>query len=44
MPITTIQVRTTYTPAQEVAIIEAVQTALVESLKIPAQDRHGQGS
>jgi phenylpyruvate tautomerase PptA (4-oxalocrotonate tautomerase family) len=40
MPITTIQVRTTYTPAQEVAIIEAVQTALVEALKIPAQDRH----
>jgi phenylpyruvate tautomerase PptA (4-oxalocrotonate tautomerase family) len=40
MPITTIQVRTTYTPAQEVAIIEAVQAALVEGLKIPLQDRH----
>jgi phenylpyruvate tautomerase PptA (4-oxalocrotonate tautomerase family) len=40
MPITTIQVRTTYTPEQEVAIIEAVQTALVEGLKIPSQDRH----
>jgi phenylpyruvate tautomerase PptA (4-oxalocrotonate tautomerase family) len=40
MPVTTIQVRTTYTPEQEVAIIEAVQAALVEGLKIPLQDRH----
>jgi phenylpyruvate tautomerase PptA (4-oxalocrotonate tautomerase family) len=40
MPITTIQVRTQYTPAQEVAIIEAVQTALIEGFKIPPEDRH----
>jgi phenylpyruvate tautomerase PptA (4-oxalocrotonate tautomerase family) len=40
MPITTIQVRTDYTPAQEVAIIEAVQTALIEGFKIPPEDRH----
>jgi phenylpyruvate tautomerase PptA (4-oxalocrotonate tautomerase family) len=40
MPLTTIQVRHTYTPEQEVAIIEAVQRALVEGLKIPLQDRH----
>lgn len=40
MPITTIQVRTDYTPAQEADIIEAVQTALVEGFKIPAEDRH----
>lgn len=40
MPVTTIQVRHTYTPEQEVAIIEAVQIALVEGLKIPLQDRH----
>jgi phenylpyruvate tautomerase PptA (4-oxalocrotonate tautomerase family) len=40
MPVTTIQVRTTYTPEQEVAIIEAVQTALIEGFKIPVHDRH----
>jgi phenylpyruvate tautomerase PptA (4-oxalocrotonate tautomerase family) len=40
MPVTTIQVRTTYTPEQECGIIEAVQAALVEGLKIPAEDRH----
>jgi phenylpyruvate tautomerase PptA (4-oxalocrotonate tautomerase family) len=40
MPLTTIEVRTTYTPQQEVAIIEAVQAALVLGFKIPLQDRH----
>jgi phenylpyruvate tautomerase PptA (4-oxalocrotonate tautomerase family) len=40
IPITTIAVRTSYTPEQEVAIIEAVQTALVEGFKIPPEDRH----
>ena len=38
MPVTTVQVRTTYTPEQELAIIEAVQTALVEGFKIPLRD------
>lgn len=40
MPVTTVQVRTPYTLEQECAIIEAVQAALVEGLKIPLQDRH----
>jgi phenylpyruvate tautomerase PptA (4-oxalocrotonate tautomerase family) len=40
MPVTTIQVRHAYTPEQECAIIEGVQAALVEGLKIPAEDRH----
>ncbi len=40
MPVTTIQVRTNYTAEQEMAIIEAVQAALVEGLKIPLHDRH----
>lgn len=40
MPITTIDVRTAYTSEQEIAIIEAVQAALVEGFKIPAEDRH----
>jgi phenylpyruvate tautomerase PptA (4-oxalocrotonate tautomerase family) len=39
MPSTTIDVRTSYTPAQEVAIIEAVQSALVQAFKIPHDDR-----
>ncbi len=39
MPSTTIEVRTSYTPAQEVAIIEAVQSALVQAFKIPLDDR-----
>lgn len=39
MPSTTIEVRTTYTPEQEVQLIEAVQAALVEGFKIPAKDR-----
>jgi phenylpyruvate tautomerase PptA (4-oxalocrotonate tautomerase family) len=40
MPLTTIDIRTTYTEAQEVAIIEAVQSALIEGFKIPVEDRH----
>jgi phenylpyruvate tautomerase PptA (4-oxalocrotonate tautomerase family) len=40
MPLTTIDIRATYTEAQEVAIIEAVQSALVEGFKIPVEDRH----
>ncbi len=40
MPITTIQARASYSAAQEVALIEAVQAALVEGLQIPAHDRH----
>jgi phenylpyruvate tautomerase PptA (4-oxalocrotonate tautomerase family) len=39
MPSTTIDIRTSYTPAQEVAIIEAVQSALVQAFKIPSGDR-----
>jgi phenylpyruvate tautomerase PptA (4-oxalocrotonate tautomerase family) len=39
MPSTVIDVRTSYSPAQEVAIIEAVQSALVQAFKIPLQDR-----
>ena len=39
MPSTLIEVRCTYTPEQEVQIIEAVQAALVEGFKIPAGDR-----
>jgi phenylpyruvate tautomerase PptA (4-oxalocrotonate tautomerase family) len=40
MPLTTIHIRTTYTPAQEVSIIEAVQLALSDVLKLPADDRN----
>jgi phenylpyruvate tautomerase PptA (4-oxalocrotonate tautomerase family) len=40
MPLTTIDICTTYTPAEEVAIIEAVQTALLETLQLPADDRN----
>jgi phenylpyruvate tautomerase PptA (4-oxalocrotonate tautomerase family) len=40
MPVTTVEVRTNYTATQEVAIIEAVQAALIEGLKIPLEDRH----
>ena len=39
MPSTVIDVRTSYTPAQELAIIEAVQSALVQAFKIPLHDR-----
>jgi phenylpyruvate tautomerase PptA (4-oxalocrotonate tautomerase family) len=40
MPLTTIEVRTTYTQQQESAIIEAVQSALIEGFKIPLDDRN----
>lgn len=39
MPATTIEVRTTYTPAEEVAIVDAVHDALVDAFRIPAQDK-----
>ena len=39
MPATTIEVRTTYSPAEETAIIDAVHAALVEAFRIPAQDK-----
>lgn len=39
MPSTVVEVRNQYSPDQEVKIIEAVQSALVESFKIPPDDR-----
>jgi len=39
MPSTTIEIRTSYSPEQETAIIDAVQAALVEAFKIPVDDR-----
>ncbi len=39
MPSTLIEVRRSYTPAQEARIIEAVQSALVEGFRIPVDDR-----
>jgi phenylpyruvate tautomerase PptA (4-oxalocrotonate tautomerase family) len=39
MPSTTIEVRTTYSPEQEIRLIEAVHAALIEGFKIPADDR-----
>lgn len=40
MPSTTIDICTTYTQAEEVAIMEAVQKALLETLRLPANDRN----
>jgi phenylpyruvate tautomerase PptA (4-oxalocrotonate tautomerase family) len=40
MPLTTIDIRTTYPEQVEVEIIEAVQRALLETLKLPANDRN----
>ena len=40
MPLTTLHIRTTYSPAQEISIIEAVQKALLETLQLPANDRN----
>ncbi len=40
MPSTTIEVRRAYSPDEEVAIIEAVQGALVAALRLPASDRN----
>lgn len=39
MPATLIEVRRSYGPEQEVAIIEAVHAALVSSFKIPPEDK-----
>lgn len=40
MPSALIEVRRTYTPEQEVALIEAVHSAMVEAFKIPPEDRN----
>ena len=40
MPSVLIEVRKSYTPEQEVALMEAVQAALVEAFKIPTHDRN----
>src|SRR5262245_24649174 len=40
MPSTTIEVRRSYTADEEVAIIDAVQAALVAALRLPAHDRN----
>jgi phenylpyruvate tautomerase PptA (4-oxalocrotonate tautomerase family) len=40
MPITTIDIRTTYPQQVEIDIIEAVQRALLETLQLPAHDRN----
>lgn len=40
MPLTTIDIRTTYPEQVEIEIIEAVQKALLETLKLPAHDRN----
>lgn len=40
MPSTLIEVRRSYTPEEEVAIIDAVHDSLVAAFRIPAQDRH----
>ena len=40
MPSALIEVRRKYTPEQEVALIEAVHSAMVEAFKIPLEDRN----
>lgn len=40
MPLTTIDIRTTYPETVEIEIIEAVQKALLETLELPANDRN----
>lgn len=40
MPSVVIEVRREYSPEQEVAIIEAVQSALVQHFQIPEKDKH----
>jgi len=40
MPGAVIEVRRTYSPAEEVAIIDAVHDALVAAFKIPQGDKH----
>src|SRR5688572_5801357 len=39
MPSTTVEVVRQYAPEEETAIVEAVHAALVEGIKIPAEDR-----
>ncbi|WP_345543706.1 tautomerase family protein [Microbacterium jejuense] len=39
MPSVLIEVRRAYTPAEEVALIDAVHAALVQAFKIPEEDR-----
>jgi phenylpyruvate tautomerase PptA (4-oxalocrotonate tautomerase family) len=39
MPSVLIEVRRAYTPAEEVALIDAVHAALVQAFKIPVEDR-----
>jgi phenylpyruvate tautomerase PptA (4-oxalocrotonate tautomerase family) len=40
MPLTHIHIRHTYTREQEIALIEAVQQALLDTLQLPADDRN----
>ncbi len=40
MPLTTIDIRTTYPEPVEIEIIEAVQRALLETLQLPENDRN----
>jgi phenylpyruvate tautomerase PptA (4-oxalocrotonate tautomerase family) len=40
MPVTTLHIRTQYSEAQEVSLIEAVQSALLHTLKLPETDRN----
>jgi phenylpyruvate tautomerase PptA (4-oxalocrotonate tautomerase family) len=40
MPLTTIDIRTTYSEQVEIDLIEAVQRALLETLKLPPNDRN----
>jgi phenylpyruvate tautomerase PptA (4-oxalocrotonate tautomerase family) len=42
MPLTTIDIRTSYPEQVEIQVIEAVQRALLETLKLPANDRNVQ--
>lgn len=39
MPVAMIEVRRAYSPAEETTLIDAVHAAMVEALKIPADDR-----
>ncbi len=40
MPLTTIDIRTTYPQAVEISLIEAVQSALLDTLHLPLDDRN----
>lgn len=39
MPATLVEVRRSYTPAEEAAILDAVHEALVDAFRIPVQDK-----